>query len=288
MPEVKIKMLEVIGNLSKMYTELNNGKAEYSLALDGNHYNLSEFLKTKDYSNVIIEFNNKINCINCQREIKKTFNQGYCFPCFRTLASCDSCVMSPEKCHFHLGTCREPKWGEEHCMQDHVVYLANSSGLKVGLTRAGQVPTRWIDQGAVQALIVARVSSRYQAGLLEVVCKQFYNDRTNWQAMLKNSAPEIDLYQAREDLYNKIEEALSDLQVQFHNNQISWQDDEKITEICYPVAQYPSKITSFNLDKTNKIEGKLHGIKGQYLILDTGVINLRKYTGYNVKIKITA
>jgi hypothetical protein len=278
-------MLAVEGHLSKMHIELKNNQACYSLVLDDNQYELSKYIN-KDSANIIIEFLNNVNCIYCHKQIKKSFNQGYCFPCFRKLARCDSCIMSPENCHYHLGTCREPEWGLTHCMQEHIVYLANSSGVKVGITRANQIPTRWLDQGAVQALIIARVASRHQAGLLEMLCKQHYKDRTNWRAMLQPNIRSEDLTQIRDILYEQIISELSDLQVQFNNNQINWQFDEKMTDICYPVIDWPKKIISFDLDKTNKFIGKLYGFKGQYLILDTGVINLRKYTGYKIKVTI--
>lgn len=279
-------MLVVQGNLSKMRTQLQDGLAHYSLVLDENQYYLNDYISSEKQHEIRIEFLNQINCIYCQREIKKTFNQGYCFPCFRALARCDSCIMSPENCHFHLGTCREPEWGKQHCMQDHVVYIANSSGVKVGLTRVNQIPTRWIDQGAVQALIIARLASRYQAGLLEVICKQHLSDRTNWRAMLKNEVDAKNLIEVREQLYSKITEELSELELEFNNNQIKWDNNENIFEICYPVSHYPKKIVSYNLDKNNIAAGNLIGIKGQYMILDSGVINLRKYTGYKVKITI--
>lgn len=280
-------MVSYEGHLKKMRAELNNNEAYYSLVLDNQQINLNKYLNdVQNTTKITIEFLDAINCIHCDRKITKSFNQGYCFPCFRSLAACDSCIMSPEKCHYHLGTCREPAWGEQHCMQGHVIYLANSSGVKVGLTRLNQVPIRWIDQGAVQALVIATVSTRYQAGLLEVLCKEYLNDRTNWQAMLKNNIKQEDLYQERDRLFKNIEEPLADLQVQFNNHQISWQHNEKIVEICYPVLEYPKKITSFNLDKHRKVEGHLKGIKGQYLILDTGVINIRKHTGYKVKIAL--
>ncbi len=280
-------MIQFEGNLDKMQTKLIGKQAFYSLVLNNNKeivQDLNGYVGNN--TKITIEFNNIINCVHCNRVIKKTFNQGYCFPCFRSLARCDSCIISPENCHYHLGTCREPKWGESHCMQDHIVYLANSSDIKVGLTRLNQIPTRWIDQGAAQALIIARVSSRYQAGLLEVICKQFLSDKTNWRTMLKNDINNRELYKERDELYNKIVECLCDLQSRFNNNQIVWQQNEKIVEICYPVHNYPSKVHSFNLDKTNIVQGILQGIKGQYLILDTGVINLRKYTGYLVKVTL--
>lgn len=151
-------MIEFFGNLEKMRVELKGNQAFYSLVLNNNKKEIVHELNQYVGSNtkITIEYNNIINCVYCDRKIKKAFNQGYCFPCFRSLARCDGCIISPEKCHYHLGTCREPRWGESHCMQNHIVYLANSSGVKVGLTRINQIPTRWIDQGAVQALIVAR------------------------------------------------------------------------------------------------------------------------------------
>ena len=58
-----------------------------------------------------------------------------------------------------------------------------------------------------------------------------------------------------------------------------------VPKLVYPVEQYPEKVKSHNLDKTPVIRGKLQGIKGQYLILDTGVINIRKYSGYELRIR---
>ena len=53
-------------------------------------------------------------------------------------------------------------------------------------------------------------------------------------------------------------------------------------DIHFPVDSYPVKIKSFNFDKNPEVSGVLHGIKGQYLLLDIGVINIRKFTGYEV------
>ena len=129
-----------------------------------------------------------ITCIACGAKTKRSFSQGYCYPCCMRLAQCDLCVLKPETCHYHLGTCREPEWGEQHCMIPHFVYLANASGLKVGITRTSQVPTRWIDQGATQALAILKVRTRRQSGLMETALKQYVADKTNWQAMLKGQA----------------------------------------------------------------------------------------------------
>ena len=118
-----------------------------------------------------IRYLGNIHCISCGRRTGKSFNQGYCFPCFRALARCDGCIVRPERCHYHLGTCREPTWAKANCLRPHVVYLANSSGVKVGITRESQLPTRWIDQGAIQALPITRVASRRMSGLVEMVFK---------------------------------------------------------------------------------------------------------------------
>jgi hypothetical protein len=233
------------------------------------------------------DFDGIIRCIHCDRTTKKSFNQGFCYPCFRKLAACDSCIMSPEKCHYHLGTCREPEWGETHCMVEHVVYLANSSGLKVGITRASQVPTRWIDQGAVDAIPMVRVATRYIAGLVEVACKAHVADRTNWRAMLKGDIPELSLPDERQRILGLIAGDLEALR-ETHGQGSIREVDEQGLALSYPVETWPAKIKTHNLDKTPEVEGVLEGIKGQYLILDTGVINIRKFTGYEVRFRVMA
>ncbi|MDE3736627.1 MULTISPECIES: DUF2797 domain-containing protein [Pseudomonadaceae] len=231
-----------------------------------------------------LEFLGAIHCTHCGRKTKKSFSQGYCYPCFTKLAQCDSCIVSPEKCHFDQGTCREPEWGERFCMTDHVVYLANSSGIKVGITRASQVPTRWIDQGASQALPIMRVATRQQSGFVEDLLRSRVADRTNWRAMLKGEAPSLDLPSVRDELFEHCAEGIRALQDRFGLQAIQPVSDIQTVEISYPVDAYPTKVVSFDLDKTPVVEGTLRGIKGQYLILDTGVINLRKYTAYQLAI----
>lgn len=231
-----------------------------------------------------IEYLGAIHCTHCGRKTKKSFSQGYCYPCFTKLAQCDSCIVSPEKCHYEAGTCREPSWGEQFCMTDHVVYLANSSGVKVGITRATQMPTRWIDQGASQALPILRVATRQQSGLVEDLLRSQVADRTNWRALLKGDAEAVDLPAVREQLFDHCAEGLAALQQRFGLQAIQPLADAEVVEICYPVTAYPAKIVSLDLEKTPVVEGTLLGIKGQYLLLDTGVINLRKFTAYQVAI----
>lgn len=194
--------------------------------------------------------------------------------------------MKPETCHYAAGTCRQPAWGEENCLQPHIVYLANSSGIKVGITRTPQIPTRWIDQGACQALPIFRVTQRYLSGLVEVMLKEFVSDRTDWRRMLRGSPEPVNLPGKRDELHNLVEAGLQPLRQRFGNDAIEFLADETVVDIHYPVEQYPEKVRSLNFDKTPEIEGRLEGIKGQYLILDSGVLNIRKFAGYQVEIEL--
>ena len=270
------------GNLRKMATELTQ-PVTYTLRLiDGDQEHNATM---NDYlgKQIRLEFQGQINCVHCGRKSKKSFNQGYCYPCFTRLAQCDSCIVSPEKCHYDQGTCREPEWGEQNCMIEHFVYLANSTGVKVGITRHTQIPTRWMDQGAVSALPIFKVSSRLQSGMVETVFKQHVADKTSWQAMLKGVSADIDLREKREQLMAAAADDIAALKTQYGDDAIEVIDDAEQVEIRYPVLEFPSKVKSFNFDKQPLVEGTLMGIKGQYLMLDSGVINLRKFGGYLVE-----
>ena len=231
-----------------------------------------------------LEYLGAIHCSHCGRKTKTSFSQGYCYPCMSKLAQCDLCIMSPERCHYEAGTCREPSWGEQFCMTDHVVYLANSSGVKVGITRATQVPTRWMDQGATQAMPILRVATRQQSGFVEDLLRSQVADKTNWRALLKGDAAPVDLPAIRDQLFATCAEGLLGLQQRFGLQAIQPLNDGLALEIRYPIEAYPAKISSFNLDKNPLAEGTLLGIKGQYLLFDTGVINIRKYTGYQLAV----
>lgn len=265
------------GNLEKMVARAGK-PVRYSLRLGGVEVDMNDRLGQP----IRLEFTGTINCIHCGKVTNKSFGQGFCYEHFMSLAQCDSCIMSPEKCHFHEGTCREPEWGEEHCMQAHYVYLANASGIKVGITRGNQIPTRWIDQGATQGMVIARVSTRRLAGLLEVIFKQHVDDKTNWRTMLKGTAEPLDLPAVRDQLFTECRSELESVQREFGIQAVQLIGHGDIQSLDYPVQQYPEKVSSFNLDKQAVVEGTLLGIKGQYWILDTGVINIRRHTGYEV------
>ncbi|MBM7060905.1 DUF2797 domain-containing protein [Pseudomonas sp. UL073] len=267
------------GALSKMATQLD-APVQYAFRLGDEQLPVNPLIGQR----IRLEYLGAIHCSHCGRRTKTSFAQGYCYPCMQKLAQCDVCIMSPERCHYDQGTCREPSWGEQFCMTDHVVYLANSSGIKVGITRATQIPTRWLDQGASQALPILRVATRQQSGLVEDLLRSQVPDRTNWRALLKGDAEPLDLVAIREQLFERCADGLQALQQRFGLQAIQPLTDGQPIEIRYPVEAYPAKLTSFNLDKDPIAEGTLLGIKGQYLLFDTGVINIRKYTAYQLAI----
>ncbi|MBE0401434.1 MULTISPECIES: DUF2797 domain-containing protein [Halomonas] len=232
---------------------------------------------------ISLRWTGAIACTHCGRATKKSFAQGHCYPCFKRLAQCDTCIMKPETCHFFQGTCREPEWGERHCFQPHTVYLANSSGLKVGITRKTQMPTRWLDQGAIQALPILEVDTRQQSGFVEMLFKEQVSDRTNWRAMLKGDIDVMDLSAERDRLLSLLSDGLSQLR-DTHGVDAIRTLDQPAHHFHYPVSVFPQKVASHNFDKQPLVEGVLQGVKGQYLILDSGVINLRKFTGYEVQV----
>jgi len=265
------------GNILKMSTELG-GVVQYTLPIGKERIALNPLLGKA----ISLTYTGTINCVNCGKKTNKSYSQGHCFVCMKKLASCDMCIMKPETCHYDQGTCREPDWGLTHCMKPHYVYLANSSGLKVGITRETQIPTRWMDQGAVEALPIAKVQTRLQVGLMEVAFKNHINDKTNWRKMLQNDLVEVDIKAKRNELFDLCQSEITELRKKFGEDVIELVDDADIVKIQYPVLEYPEKVKSFNFDKTPEVGGILQGIKGQYLILDNGVLNLRKFTGYEL------
>lgn len=267
------------GTIEKMTGELKQPVA-YSLPIGEERLPMNPLIGKA----LSVHYTGVIRCIACGRTTAKSFNQGYCYPCFRSLARCDLCIVKPEQCHYHEGTCREPEWADAHCMQPHIVYLANSSGLKVGITRQSQIPTRWIDQGASQALPILKVKNRYHSGLVEQAMKSYVADKTDWRKMIKNDSLPVDLVAQRDHLLTQAKDALISVFGKIDAPQPEVIDEALPVNIEYPVLEYPKKIQSLNLDKNPEFSGILMGIKGQYLIFDVGVINMRKYGGYTLEI----
>lgn len=225
---------------------------------------------------VRLSYQGEIHCIGCGRVTPKSYFQGYCFRCLTTLPQTDECILHPERCRAHEGISRDMSWAEKNCLQPHFVYLAVSSLVKVGVTRASQIPTRWIDQGASAAIRLAQTPNRHLAGLIEVELKRHFSERTSWQRMLKNQLADwVDLVEEKQRAWGYLPPELQDYVI----------EDDQITRIEYPVERYPKTLKSYNFDRTPLVEGVLTGIKGQYLIFadERKVLNIRKYGGYLVE-----
>ena len=260
-----------IGTIRKLKSEINDSNIEYTLPLGEDLISLNSYIGKQ----LKLEFTGNIYCIATGKKVKKAYGQGYSWEAFQTLPECDQCIVQPELCHYSKGTCRDPQWGEKHCMQPHVIYISLTSSSKVGITRKTQVPTRWVDQGAVSALPLCMVKNRLTSGLIEVEIAKEIGDKTNWRNMLKNQYEEIDL----KALKKKI---LTDYSELFKKYEAEILDDE-LYNFNYPVERYPEKVSSYNFDKKPVIEDVLMGIKGQYLIFEKAVINMRKFQGYEIK-----
>ena len=252
------------------------------------HYTLETDTSEASLNNAIgdtisISHSGLKQCVHCGRKVKKIYNSGYCYPCLTTLAECDLCIVKPHECHHHLGTCRDDEFADQHCMIPHFVYLAYSSHVKVGLTRKGRQFTRWVDQGASAAILVAEVPTRKQAGELEVEIGTFLSDKTDWRKMLTT---ELD-----ENMDEKLRQVKQEV---FQRVSAKWephllQDEDTVHHFIYPRQEgFSPKLTSLSLDKTPQVEGVLRGIKGQYLLFDHGVFNVKKHAGYGVEFKVVA
>lgn len=258
------------GQLFKMKTNQAD-TVKYRLKLGDEEHDLMPYVGAQ----VRLSFTGEIRCIECGKVTKKSWQQGHCFPCTQKLASCDICIVKPELCHYAKGTCREPQWGEANCLKPHIIYLANTSGLKVGITREAQIPTRWMDQGAAQALPILRVSERFKSGRVEVLLAQHVADKTHWQKLLKGMPEPIDLVSERDRLLGLIMDQVKE----FSPEPLA----ASVETFRYPVLEWPLKIKSYNPEKSPVIEDRLIGIKGQYLMFAGGVINIRSNAGHIVR-----
>ncbi|WP_366186683.1 DUF2797 domain-containing protein [Flavobacterium ovatum] len=260
------------GVLAKMQTEYGN-PIQYYLVFEDSFLNMNQILNQE----IEIQFVG-YQCLNCNKK-KKIFRQGFCYDCFYSSAAVGDWIMRPELSTAHLGIAdRDLDYEQKVQLQPHIVYLALSSEVKVGVTRKTQVPTRWIDQGANEAISIIEVPNRYLAGITEVALKNHFADKTNWRKMLTNDVPPADLIAERMKLEAVIPEEAREYFVL---------DKNDLYRMDYPVLQYPTKVKSLSLDKTPTFQGKLTGIKGQYLIFEDGtVFNVRGSEGYVVQLKV--
>ncbi len=256
--------------LRKMRTEALS-PVKYYLGKPEDNFCVNDFLGKK----IEINYNGTINCLKCNSLTKKSFGQGYCYPCFISAPETEACVLHPEKCEAHNGIARDIEYAKRNCLRPTYVYLSKTSNIKVGVTRETQIPTRWIDQGATQAIKLAKTPYRQLAGAIEVELKKNFSDKTSWQKMLKNIIVEDDLIEAKQKAINLLPNEYKKFII----------SDNTIRQFNYPTLEIPTKVKSLKLDNVTKISGILTGIKGQYLIFDNEfVFNVRSHSGYNVTI----
>ena len=256
--------------LKKMHTKFNN-PIQYSIIINGIEYKLNDYIG----KNIYIEWQKKVIC-HCGKEFSKFYRASFCYKCYWNSPLASQSIFKPELCTAHLGIEeRDLDFEKKLQLADHYVYLANSSGLKVGITRSTQLPTRWIDQGASQAIILALVPNRRFSGDIEVILKDYVKDKTNWRKMLSSEPDPLNLKEIKKDMITKIP---NEYQKYIYS-------DDSITNISFPILKYPLKIKSLKLEKNNLIEGKINGIKGQYIFLDNDrVFNIRSHEGFIVNI----
>ncbi|TCI85204.1 DUF2797 domain-containing protein [Tenacibaculum sp. M341] len=263
--------MQYTGVLKKMNTEFLD-TIQYFLDMKTDLINVNQLLnKTIEISFVTYE------CLSCGLE-KEIYRQGFCKSCFFETPHAGDWIMRPELSKAHLDEeDRDLEYEKKVQLQPHIVYLANSSNVKVGVTRKTQVPTRWIDQGAHEAIEIVEVPNRYLAGITEVALKDHVKDKTNWRKMLKNDIEDESLDAWKEKLKAFIPEEVKEYFI----------ENNKETEINFPVHKYPEKPKSLNIKKEGSYTGKLVGVKGQYLIFeDDTVFNVRANEGLVVKIEL--
>lgn len=260
------------GVLRKMQTEVGS-PIQYFMLFNNDFLNVNQVLdKTLKIRFV------KFQCLNCGND-RPIFRQGFCKSCFFEIPSAGDWIMRPELSTAHLGKeDRDLEYEKKVQLQPHIVYLANSSNIKVGVTRKTQVPTRWIDQGAHEAIEIVEVPNRYLAGITEVALKEHIGDKTNWRKMLTNSVEDENLKEWRNKLKQYIPQEASEYFIESNSE----------TNLEFPVLQYPEKVKSLNLSKTPEFEGILKGVKGQYLIFeDNTVFNVRGNEGYYIGLGVS-
>lgn len=263
--------MEFKGVLKKMKTQFHQ-PIQYYLEFENDWVNVNQLLEKK----IRISFDS-YQCLSCGSD-QEIFRQGFCKSCFFEQPQAGDWVMRPELSTAHLGKeDRDLEYEKKAQLQPHIVYLANSSHLKVGVTRKSQIPTRWIDQGAHEAIEVVEVPNRYLAGITEVALKNFVDDKTNWRAMLTNNTKDEDLVHWKDKLAPQLPEEVKEYLVQNNTE----------THLKFPVHQYPEKVNSLNLKKETSFEGILKGIKGQYLIFNSGkVFNIRSHEGFVIRLEL--
>lgn len=261
--------MKLEGNLIKMRTEAGQ-PVDYYLRLTNEEMHVNDLIGR----NLKIEYTGAIHCIACGRKTNKSFHQGFCFSCFKTAPEADESVVRPELSMAQFGVARDLAWSEEHDLIEHYVYLSLTSGLKVGVTRHHQIPTRWIDQGTSQAIKLALTPNRHIAGIIESYLKHTLADKTKWKDML------ISTGETTIDLIDEKKKAAAILHPELQKYVFP---GNEVYRIQYPGVMPDEILQTVSLDKQAVLQGTLSAIKGQYLVFDNGAaFNVRKHNGYEI------
>ena len=265
------------GNLRKLtIREDGEGSLAYSLRGKDRLEEMAELPLNECIGKEIrLLFEGQIHCVATGKRITKSYGEGYSYDAWRKAPEAVESVIRPELSRIHEGIAlRDREWEEAHHNQPHWLYIAQTSGMKVGVTRLASGVVRWLDQGAVCAAAVFQVPYRQLAGEMEVLLKSHFADKTNWRAMLAEVEPQpAAIFQMRD----RVLEILG-------SRYASWAiQDPTVRTFQYPVWAYPLKVRSVSLDKVPELQGRLMGFKGQYALFEDGrVINIRSHAGYRV------
>lgn len=262
--------MKVTGIIDKMPT-LNINPVQYFLTLGNEKILVNDFLD----KTISLRFTGRIICTVCGKKTNKSFGEGFCYNCFMNSPENAECIIRPELCRAHLNEGRDVEWEIRNHMQPHFVYMAITADVKVGVTRDSQIPTRWIDQGAAAATIIAQTPYRQLAGAIEVTLKEFFSDKTHWTKMLSNAPSTKSIIEERDRAISLLPDELKQYTIK----------DSEIVSIQYPVLKWPDKVKSIGFEKEALIHKKLTGIRGQYLMFDDNtVLNVRKHSGFEIEL----
>ena len=259
------------GVVKKMVTELST-PINYFIEFEDNFIHLNQFIDK------LFKFEcTGYSCLSCS-ESQNLYRQGFCKSCFFESPLTGDWIMRPELSKAHLNIAdRDLDYEKKIQLQPHVVYLSNTGRIKVGVTRKSQIPYRWIDQGAHEAVELLQTPNRFLAGEAEVALKKYMSDKTNWRSMLKNERDSSNIKSSKDHAKNFIPSNLLHYFV----------DASNVLSIDFPVVEYPDNPKSIKLNKDSFFSGILKGVKGQYLIFEKNqVLNYRAHEGHIFKIEI--
>ncbi len=210
-------------------------------------------------------------CQSCGGIFSELHAQGFCKKCFFDSPLAGASIVRPELSTAHLGKAdRDLEFERAYQLQPHTVYLADSGGIKVGVTRTRQQVTRWLDQGATRAKVLAITENRYEAGLIEVALKAHFSDKTDWRKMLAGLSFDAEFSAA-------VDRALGAIPAELQRFAVTDGLEHRAHWSLAPGFSAKSVKLS---QPGDVLEGVLAGQRGQYLgFADGRALNVRSHEG---------